>query len=163
VRLPCRGLVGSVQMIMSRGDLHVYFHRRRLRAHRSRSDLLTLLCLSSGRRGCRRLGGEGGAGVRAVELAGDVALEAALDLTAGLALGYAVGDVVLGGRAAPHAGDGDGVDCAVQGPVAAAVEPVPDRSAAAGRQRGGARQRSECGVVSAPSGVGETTRWLERR
>jgi hypothetical protein len=47
---------------------------------------------------CRCLGGERGAGVEgAVELAGDVALEAPLDLTAGLAFGCATGDVVLGG------------------------------------------------------------------
>src|SRR5829696_1225153 len=90
-------------------------------------DLLTLLCLSSGRWSCRCLGGECGAGVEgAVELAGDVALEAAPDLTAGFALGGAAGDVVLGRRAAPHAGHGDGVDRAVQGPVSAAVEPMPN-------------------------------------
>jgi hypothetical protein len=95
-------------------------------------DLLTHLCLSSGRWSCRCLGGERGAGVEgAVELAGDVALEAPLNLSAGFALGCATGDVVLGGGAAPDAGDGDGVDRAVQGPVAAAVEPMPNRLAAA--------------------------------
>jgi hypothetical protein len=35
------------------------------------------------------------------------------------------------------------VDRAVQGPVAAAVESVPNRLAAAGLQRAGARQRGE--------------------
>ena len=125
---------------------------------------LTLLCLSSGRRGCRGLVGEGGAGVEgAVELAGDVALEAALDLTAGLALGSASGDVLLGCRAAPHAGDGDRVDRAVQGSVAAAVEPVPDCPAAAGRHVGwcptARRTRRRFGTVRG----GRTRRWLELR
>ena len=64
----------------------------------SNPNLLTLLCLSSGCWSCRCLGGERGAGVKgAVELAGDVALEAALNLSAGFALGCATGDIVLGG------------------------------------------------------------------
>ena len=93
--------------------------------------LLTLLSLSSGRWSCRCLGGEGSAGVEgAVELAGDVGLEAPLDLTAGLPLGSASGDILLRRRAAPRAGDGDGVDRAVEGPVTAAVEPLPNRPAA---------------------------------
>ena len=122
------------------------------------SNRLTLLCLSSSRRSCQWLGGERGAGVEgAVELAGDVALEAPLDLTAGLAFGCATGDVVLGRGTAPHAGDGDGVDSAVQGPVAAAVEPMSDCLAAAGLQWTGARQRGECGVASAPSRVEKDT------
>jgi hypothetical protein len=57
---------------------------------------------------------------------------------AGLAFGCAAGDVVLGGGAASDAGDGDGVDCAVQCPVAAAVEPMPNRLAATGLQWTGA-------------------------
>src|SRR3954447_12665850 len=52
-------------------------------------DPLTLLCLSSGHQGCCG-SGEGGVRVEgAEEFAGDVALEAALDLAAGLALGCA--------------------------------------------------------------------------
>jgi hypothetical protein len=40
-------------------------------------------------------------------------------------------------------------------PVAAAVEPMPDRLATAGRQRAGAGQGGERGVASASPGVGE--------
>jgi hypothetical protein len=47
------------------------------------------------------------------------------------------------------------VDCAVECAVAALVEPVPHGAPAAGRQRAGAGQRGECGLVAAPSGVGE--------
>src|SRR6188472_686965 len=101
---------------------------------------LTLLCLSSSRRRrCRCLSGVRSAGGEdAVKLAGDVALEAAPDLTAGLAFGGASGDVFLGRWAGSDAGQGDGVDCAVQGSVAAAVESVPNRLAAAGRHGAGA-------------------------
>jgi hypothetical protein len=64
-------------------------------------ERLTLLCLSSGRQCCCR-------GVEdAEEFAGDVALQAALDLAAGFALGSAACDVLPGCRAAPHAGQGD--------------------------------------------------------
>jgi hypothetical protein len=42
-----------------------------------------------------------------------------------------------------------------RGPVAAAVEPMPNRLAAAGLQWTGSGQRGECGVASAPSRVGE--------
>jgi hypothetical protein len=60
----------------------------------------------------------------AVELAGDVALEAAPDLLVGRAFGAAPGDVGPGGRAAAHPGGGDGVDRPVERPVTALVEPV---------------------------------------
>src|SRR4051794_32273044 len=93
-------------------------------------------------------------GQGSVELAGDVALEAAPDLLGGLAFGAAAGDVGAGGRAAAHPGGGDGVDCAVECPVAALAEPVAHGPAAAGRQRAGAGQRGECGLVAAPAGVG---------
>ena len=72
-----------------------------------------------------------------------MALEASLDLTAGLALGGATGDEMLGCRAAAHASYGDGVDRAVQGSVAPAVEPVTDDAAAAGGDRAGAGERCE--------------------
>src|SRR3981081_1225861 len=61
--------------------------------------------------------GEGqgrGCGHRAVELAGDVSLEAAADLPLGLALGGAAGDVGAGGGVIAHAGDRDDVQGLVQ-------------------------------------------------
>src|SRR4051812_42773913 len=113
----------------------------------------TLLYLSSR---VRRAGGGGHGGSEgAVELAGDVPLEAASDLAGGLALGGAPGDVGLGGGAAAHPDHGDGVDGAVERAVAAAVEPVAHGAAAAGLQRAGAGQRGERGVVAASTGVGE--------
>jgi len=51
-----------------------------------------------------------------------------------------------------RAGHGDGVDGAVEGSVAAAVESVPHGAAAAGLQWAGA---DEGGVVAAAPGVGE--------
>src|SRR6187455_2901394 len=78
--------------------------------------------------GCRGHGG----GEGAVELAGDVPLEAAADLPRVLALGGAPGDVGLGARAAAHPGRGDGVQGPVHGAVPAPVEPVPHGAAAAG-------------------------------
>ncbi len=105
----------------------------------------TLLCLSSG-----HVGGE-----CAVELAGDVALEAPADFAGAHAFGGAPGDVGAGLGAAAHAGQGDGVQGPVQRPVAGAVEPVPDGAAAAGGQRAGAGERRERCVVAAPAGVGE--------
>jgi hypothetical protein len=78
-----------------------------------------------------------------VELAGDVALEAAADFPGGLSLSGAPGDVGAGPRAAAHPDQRDGVDGAVQGPVPAAVEAVPDGLAAAGRERAGACSASE--------------------
>jgi hypothetical protein len=47
------------------------------------------------------------------------------------------------------------VDGAVQGPVSAAVEPVPDGAAAAGRDGAGAAEGGEGGLVAAAAGVGE--------
>jgi hypothetical protein len=86
--------------------------------------LLTLLCLSRVREWLHR------PGELAVELAGDVSLETAADFSWGLALGGAPGDVGAGPCASAYPGQRDGVDGAVQGPVAAAVEPVPDGLAA---------------------------------
>jgi hypothetical protein len=90
-----------------------------------------------------------------VELAGDVPLEAAPDFSWGLSLGGAPGDVGAGAGAAAYPGDGDGAAGAVKGPVAAAVEPVPYCSAAAGRDGAGAAERGKCGLAAAPPGVGE--------
>ena len=54
------------------------------------------------------------------------------------------------------------MDGAVQCPVAAAVEPVPDGLAAAGRDRAGAGEGGERGLAAAPAGVGEAHDGLGR-
>jgi hypothetical protein len=48
------------------------------------------------------------------------------------------------------------VDGPVERAVAAAVAPVPDGFAAAGRDGAGAAEGGECGFAAAPAGVGET-------
>ena len=68
---------------------------------------MTLLCLSTLAEG-------------AVEVAGEVALEAAADLFVGLALGTAALDVGQRRRVIAHAGDGDDVQGAVELAVAKA-------------------------------------------
>jgi general stress protein YciG len=70
-----------------------------------------------------------------VELAGDVALQAADDLSPGSALGCAAGDVGAGALVEPQPGQDDGVEGVVRRPVTAAVEPVAADLAAAGRDR----------------------------
>jgi hypothetical protein len=115
----------------------------------SNPNLLTLLCLSRAHRRIHR------PGEVPVEFPGDVALEAAADLACGLSLGGAPGDVGAGAGAAADPGQRDGVDGAVQRAVAAAVEPVPDGLAAAGRDRAGAAEGGERGLVAAAAGVGE--------
>ena len=65
-------------------------------------------------------GGEG-----AVELAGDVPLQAAPDLLRILASVGAPGDVDLGGRAAAHPCRCDGVQRPIQGAIPALVESIP--------------------------------------
>src|SRR5919112_4144292 len=117
-------------------------------------NLLTLLCLS---RPIRRLHR---AGELSVEFAGDVALEAATDLARGLSLGGASLDVRPGPGTAADPGQRDGVDGAVQRSVAAAVEPMPDDPAAAGRDRADAAQGGERGLAAAPAGVGEADHGL---
>ena len=74
-----------------------------------------LLCLSSVDLGVLE---------EAVDLAGDVAFEAALGFSGGFALGGSFGDVGLGVWAVAAAGDGDGVQRAVELAVAAAVGAV---------------------------------------
>jgi len=90
-----------------------------------------------------------------VELAGDVSLKAAAGFPWCFSLGGAPGDVGAGAGAAAHPAHRDGVDGPVQRPVAAAVEPVPDGLAAAGRDRAGAAERGECGLAAAAARVGE--------
>src|ERR671919_758087 len=98
-------------------------------------NLLTLLCLSRSTCWCH------GSGEVPVELAGDVALDAAANLPWGLSLGGASLDVGAGAGTAADPGQRDGVDGAVQCPVTAAVESMSDDSAAAGRDGAGAGQR----------------------
>jgi hypothetical protein len=73
----------------------------------------------------------------------------------GLALGRSPCDVGPRPRAAAHPNHGDRVDRSIEGPVAAAVEPVAHDPATAGLQRTGAGQRRECGVAATPARVGE--------
>ena len=63
----------------------------------------------------------------AVEVAGDIAFEAALDLAGCLAIGGAARGVGAGGGVVLEAGENDGVERAVEVAVAAAVEAVADR------------------------------------
>ena len=64
-------------------------------------------------------------GEGSVEVAGEVALDAAADFPVGLSFCAAALDVGLGGLVAADAGDGDGVDGAVELAVAEPVKPVP--------------------------------------
>ena len=68
--------------------------------------------------------GSDGGGEGLVDLAGDVALEHAGDLTERLAFGGAPRDVALGAFVVGHAGEHDPVDRRVRLPVSASVEPV---------------------------------------
>src|SRR5712692_5356306 len=70
---------------------------------------------------------------RGVDLAGDVALQAADDLALGLALAGAPRDVLSGRLVPAHADEDDAVEGGVGLAVAAAVEPVADRLARGGR------------------------------
>jgi len=95
----------------------------------------------------------------AVELAGDVALEAAADFRIGLAFCSAPGDVGMGARAGAPASQEDVVEGAVEEPVAAAVEPVSGDAAAAGGDRAGAGECGVGGIVAAAGPGGTRTRW----
>src|SRR5262249_39788037 len=94
-----------------------------------------------------------GAAEGVVDLAGDVALEAADDLFLGLPLGGAPRRVGLGPRVAGRAGHGDRPQRGVGLPVAAAVEPVAELLAGGGIDRAGAAQRGETGLAADPAGV----------
>ena len=89
----------------------------------------------------------------AEEVAGDVALQAALDLAGCLAFGGAAGGVGAGGGVMLEAGEHDGVQRAVELSVAAAVEPEADGLPRAGGDRGGAAEHREGGVAAQPAGV----------
>lgn len=62
---------------------------------------------------------------RCVDLAGDVALQAAHDFAFGLAFSGATGDVVVGGLMTVHPDQRDPPEHMVGCPVAASVQPVP--------------------------------------
>jgi len=83
---------------------------------------------------------------------GDVALEAASDLTIGLAFSATTGHVRLGGGVAAHSGARDGVEGFVQRPVSTAIKPVAGDLAAGGLQGAGAGECGEGGVVATASG-----------
>ena len=85
-----------------------------------------------------------------VDLAGDVALEAADDLGLGLSFFGAAFDVGAGGRVRSHAGEHDPPQAMVGLPVAAGVEPVPvtfPEDAGMGRRRTGAPGRPRCAAA----------------
>lgn len=84
-----------------------------------------------------------------VDLAGDVALEAADDLSFAEAFGGAALDVVDGGLVAPHSDQGDDVEGAVGGAVASSAESVSSGGAAAagGLWRDAADLREGCLAV----------------
>src|SRR5215210_261552 len=84
------------------------------------------------------------------DLAGNVALEAADDLLAGLVLGCTASSVGAGGFMPPQTDDHDAVEGGVGLPVAAAVEPVADGLARGCFNRGGAAERGERGVTVQP-------------
>src|SRR5665647_298947 len=92
---------------------------------------LNLLCLSS-RGGLAFLGCCGAVEV-AVDLAGEVALEASTDLAEGAAFSGSALNVGAGGRVHAHAGDDGHVERAVEATVTAAVDAVSD--GVAGRRR----------------------------
>src|SRR6478735_7341936 len=103
-----------------------------------------LLCLSSRQ---RRVFEE------SVEVAGEVALEAAGGFAAALSFSDSTLDVVDGRSVCSASGDDDLVECAVELPVAAAVEPVADRLPGRGRDWGGAGEPGECGLVGQAAAV----------
>src|ERR1022692_3418653 len=84
--------------------------------HRQSPSDRTLLCLSSL--------AESAVAEGAVDVPGQVALDAAADFPVGFAFGLAALDVGEGGRVAAHAADRDDMQCPVELPVAEAVEAV---------------------------------------
>src|SRR4051812_34224625 len=121
---------------------------------------LRLLCLSmagSGGAGARRA--RRGCGVRAggfedaEQAAGEVALEAALDLAWGFALGEAPRGVGAGGGVVLEAGERDGMQRAVELAVAGAVESVADRLARGGGDGCRAGEHGKRAVVAQPAVV----------
>src|SRR5690606_34923174 len=90
----------------------------------------------------------------AEEVAGDVALEAALDVWVGLAFGPASFGVGACGGVVAESAEHDDVEGSVELAVAAAVEAVSGCHARRGGDGGDAGQVRECGFVSDPASVG---------
>jgi hypothetical protein len=88
-----------------------------------------------------------------VDLSGDVALQAADDLFAGLALGESLGHVGLGGWMPAESADDDGVERTVGLAVTAAVEPVSLLAARRRVDRGRPAERRERGGRAQQFGV----------
>src|SRR5438552_18428573 len=109
-----------------------------------RSPVGMLLCLSSRQ---RRVFEE------SVEVAGEVAFEAAGGLAAALSFAGSTLDVVDGGSVCTASSNDDLVECSVELSVAAAVESVADRLAGRGGDRGGAGELGECGLVGYAAAV----------
>src|SRR5579862_955101 len=89
-----------------------------------------------------------------VEVAGEVAFEAADGFACGLAFAGSAGDVVAGGLVDAAAVDQDGVEGLVELAVAAAVEAVAVVQSARGGDRGGAGEACEGGFVAEAAVVG---------
>jgi hypothetical protein len=89
----------------------------------------------------------------AEELSGDVALQAAFDVTDRLALGHAALHVGLGLGVLAHADQHDGVQRAVELPVAATVQPVADHGARGGLDRGDTAEFGEGRLGADPATV----------
>jgi hypothetical protein len=92
-------------------------------------------------------------GQRLVGFAGDVAFEAADDLSGRLALAGAPGHVGLGARVGGDPGEDDPPQGGVGLPAAAAVEAVAALLAGGGVDRAGAAQRGETCLGAQPAGV----------
>ena len=88
-----------------------------------------------------------------VDLAGDVALDAADGFASGAALGGAPVEVVAGALFAACAGQGDAVEGGVGAAVAAAVESVPSGFAGGCLDRADAAEGGEGGFAVQPVGV----------
>jgi predicted component of type VI protein secretion system len=88
-----------------------------------------------------------------VEVAGEVALEAAGRFAVALAFSDATLDVGDRRRVRATSGDEDHVQCAVESAIAAAVEPVADRLAGGGGDRGAAGEPRERGFACDPAAV----------
>src|SRR5439155_25186671 len=82
-----------------------------------------------------------------VEVSGEVALEAAGGLAAAFPFLDSTLDVVDRRSVHSASGNDDLVKCSVELSVAAAVEPVADRLAGRGGDRGGAGEPGECGLA----------------
>jgi hypothetical protein len=88
-----------------------------------------------------------------VEVAGEVALEAAGGLAAALSFSDSTLDVVDRRLVGSASGEDDLVEGPVELSVAAAVEPVADRLAGGGRDRGGAGEPGEGGLADETAAV----------